>query len=188
MFPLRLCGSKLSVTVTRERCYGPSRLRVNDDDDDDSITNQLLQAIHTNMSSFSWSMSSRAGKWHADNTITLRPYASSPNEYASTRLSPMCITATTITTITHLPLSRHYYQQAITTTTTYQLCINKPFLLWLPQVWLKTTTGDNWSMFLQAGWHACFATNSISMGKHINNDTRTCTGAVSQEFQNNCKA
>jgi len=27
----------------------------------------------TNMRSFSWSMSSRAGKRHADNTITLRP-------------------------------------------------------------------------------------------------------------------
>ena len=33
MFPLRLCGGKLLVTVTRERCYGPSRLPVNDDDD-----------------------------------------------------------------------------------------------------------------------------------------------------------
>jgi len=36
MFPLRLCGSKLLVAVTRERRYGPSRLRVNDDDDDDA--------------------------------------------------------------------------------------------------------------------------------------------------------
>ena len=34
MFPLRLCGGKLLVVVTRERRYGPSRLRVNDDDDD----------------------------------------------------------------------------------------------------------------------------------------------------------
>jgi len=34
MFPLRLCGGKLLVAVTRERRYGPSRLRVNDDDDD----------------------------------------------------------------------------------------------------------------------------------------------------------
>jgi len=34
MFPLRLCGGKPSVAVTRERRYGPSRLRVNDDDDD----------------------------------------------------------------------------------------------------------------------------------------------------------
>ena len=33
MFPLRLCGGKLLVAVTRERRYGPSRLRVNDDDD-----------------------------------------------------------------------------------------------------------------------------------------------------------
>jgi len=34
MFPLRLCGGKLLVAVTRERRYSPSRLRVNDDDDD----------------------------------------------------------------------------------------------------------------------------------------------------------
>jgi len=34
MFPLRLCGGKLLVAVTRERRYGPSRLRVNDDDDE----------------------------------------------------------------------------------------------------------------------------------------------------------
>jgi len=33
VFPLRLCGGKLLVAVTRERRYGPSRLRVNDDDD-----------------------------------------------------------------------------------------------------------------------------------------------------------
>ena len=33
-YPLRLCGGKLLVAVTRERRYGPSRLRVNDDDDD----------------------------------------------------------------------------------------------------------------------------------------------------------
>jgi len=30
--PLRLCGGKLLVAVTRERRYGPSRLRVNEDD------------------------------------------------------------------------------------------------------------------------------------------------------------
>ena len=35
MFPLRLCGGKLLVAVTRERRYGPSRLRVSDNDDDD---------------------------------------------------------------------------------------------------------------------------------------------------------
>jgi len=35
MFPLRLCEGKLLVVVTRQRRYGPSRLRVNDDDDDD---------------------------------------------------------------------------------------------------------------------------------------------------------
>jgi len=33
MFPLRLCGGKLLVAVTRQRRYGQSRLRVNDDDD-----------------------------------------------------------------------------------------------------------------------------------------------------------
>ena len=32
-FPLRLCGGKSLVAVTRERRYSPSRLRVNDDDD-----------------------------------------------------------------------------------------------------------------------------------------------------------
>jgi len=37
MFPLRLCGGKPSVVVTRERRYGPSRIRVNDDDDDESL-------------------------------------------------------------------------------------------------------------------------------------------------------
>jgi len=35
MFPLRLCGGKLLAAVTRQRRYGPSRLRVNDDDDDE---------------------------------------------------------------------------------------------------------------------------------------------------------
>jgi len=35
MFPLRLCVGKLLVAVTRQPRYGPSRLRVNDDDDDD---------------------------------------------------------------------------------------------------------------------------------------------------------
>ena len=34
MFPMRLCVGKLLVAVTRDRGYGPSRLRVNDDDDD----------------------------------------------------------------------------------------------------------------------------------------------------------
>jgi len=37
MFPSRLCGGKPLVAVTRERRYGPSRLRVNDDDDDDGV-------------------------------------------------------------------------------------------------------------------------------------------------------
>jgi len=36
MFPLRRCGGKLLVAVTRERRYGPSRLRVDDDDDGDA--------------------------------------------------------------------------------------------------------------------------------------------------------
>jgi len=44
MFPLRLCGGKLLVAVTRERRYGPSRLRVNDDDDDDA-TRQLCRVL-----------------------------------------------------------------------------------------------------------------------------------------------
>jgi len=34
MFPLRLCGGKPLVAVTRERLYGPSRLSVNDNDDE----------------------------------------------------------------------------------------------------------------------------------------------------------
>ena len=33
VFLLRLCGGKPLVAVTRERRYGPSRIRVNDDDD-----------------------------------------------------------------------------------------------------------------------------------------------------------
>jgi len=33
MFPLRLCGGKPLVAVTRERRYGLSQLHVNDDDD-----------------------------------------------------------------------------------------------------------------------------------------------------------
>jgi len=40
MFPLRLCGGKLLVAVSRDRRYGPSRLRVNDDDDDDVLRGQ----------------------------------------------------------------------------------------------------------------------------------------------------
>ena len=42
MFSLRLCGGKLLVAVTRERRYGPSRLRVNDDDDDDEFYRTAL--------------------------------------------------------------------------------------------------------------------------------------------------
>jgi len=49
-FPLRLCGGKPPVAVTRERRYGPSRLRVNDDDDDDdddddAVSVTLLNAL-----------------------------------------------------------------------------------------------------------------------------------------------
>ena len=45
VFPLRLCGGKLLVAVTRERRYGPSRLRVNDDDDDDDATRQSCRVL-----------------------------------------------------------------------------------------------------------------------------------------------
>jgi len=43
MFPLRLCGGKLLVAVTRERRYGLNQLHVNDDDDDDDPTRGPLQ-------------------------------------------------------------------------------------------------------------------------------------------------
>ena len=58
MFPLRLCLGKLLVAVTRERRYGPSRLRVNDDDDDDlfSTVNELnylyIHTYHTTLQTF----------------------------------------------------------------------------------------------------------------------------------------
>jgi len=45
MFLLRLGGGKPLVAVTRERRYGPSRLRVNDDDDDDDFSTRLLSAF-----------------------------------------------------------------------------------------------------------------------------------------------
>ena len=46
MFPLRLYRGKLLAAVTRERRYGPSRLRVNDDDDDhDGIENRLTGSM-----------------------------------------------------------------------------------------------------------------------------------------------
>ena len=35
------------VAVTRERRYGPSRLRVNDDDDDDARDQQADERTHT---------------------------------------------------------------------------------------------------------------------------------------------
>ena len=41
MFPLRLCGGKLLVEVTRERRYAPSRLRVNDDDDEVKLSGHV---------------------------------------------------------------------------------------------------------------------------------------------------
>jgi len=44
MFPLRLCGGKPLVAVTRERRYGPSRLRVNDVDDDYSSVQHVVVA------------------------------------------------------------------------------------------------------------------------------------------------
>jgi len=42
MFPLRLCGGKPLVAVTRERRYGPSRQRVKDDDYDTQCTKVSL--------------------------------------------------------------------------------------------------------------------------------------------------
>ena len=52
MFPLRLCGGRLLVAVTRERRYGPSRLRVNDDDERTGI---YKHADRNNSSHRSWS-------------------------------------------------------------------------------------------------------------------------------------
>ena len=48
MFPLRLCGGKLLVAVTRERRYGPSRLRVNDDDDDTPFVALVVSSMQLN--------------------------------------------------------------------------------------------------------------------------------------------
>jgi len=45
MFPLRLCGGKLLVAVTRERRYGPSRLRVIDDDNDQPVNHSAAIGI-----------------------------------------------------------------------------------------------------------------------------------------------
>jgi len=42
MFLLRLCGGKPLVAVTRERRYGPSRLRINDDDEYGNVGHQQL--------------------------------------------------------------------------------------------------------------------------------------------------
>ena len=44
MFPLRLCGGKPLVAVPPERRYGPSRLRVKDDDDDKTDSTEPLTA------------------------------------------------------------------------------------------------------------------------------------------------
>jgi len=44
MLPLRLCGGKPLVAVTRERRYGPSRLHVNDDDDVLSIVTEIAHS------------------------------------------------------------------------------------------------------------------------------------------------
>jgi len=51
MFPLRLCGGKPLVAVTRERRYGPSRLRVNDDDDRIRIGLSFLALYNTERAS-----------------------------------------------------------------------------------------------------------------------------------------
>jgi len=45
MFQLRLCGGKLLVAVTWERHYGPSRLRVNDDDDSCAVFTRFQRGI-----------------------------------------------------------------------------------------------------------------------------------------------
>jgi len=46
MFPLRLCGGKLLVAGTRERRYGPSRLRVNDDDGVSLLTQRYSELCY----------------------------------------------------------------------------------------------------------------------------------------------
>ena len=64
MFPLRLCGGKLLVAVTRERRYGPSRLRVNDDDDSRLVSRgRIAPAL--------WRISKILNK--VENTETARP-------------------------------------------------------------------------------------------------------------------
>ena len=64
MFPLRLCGGKLLVAVTRERRYGPSRLRVNDDDDTRLVSRgRIAPAL--------WRISKILNK--VENTETARP-------------------------------------------------------------------------------------------------------------------
>jgi len=45
MFPLRLCGGKPLVAVTRERRYGLSRLRVNADDDRPTVAIKPQKAL-----------------------------------------------------------------------------------------------------------------------------------------------
>ena len=45
MFQLRLCGGKPLVAVTREQRYGPSRLRVNDDDDNCAVFTRFQRGI-----------------------------------------------------------------------------------------------------------------------------------------------
>jgi len=66
MFPLRVCGGKLLVAVIRERRYGPSRLRVNDDDDDDSRL-----ASRGRIAPALWRISKILNK--VENTETARP-------------------------------------------------------------------------------------------------------------------
>jgi len=45
MFQLRLCGGKPLVAVTQEQRYGPSRLRVNDDDDSCAVFTRFQPGI-----------------------------------------------------------------------------------------------------------------------------------------------
>jgi len=52
MFPLRLCGGKLLVAVTRERRYGPSRLRQDVLPDGDGCSVIILCCVIFNYSSF----------------------------------------------------------------------------------------------------------------------------------------
>ena len=75
MFPLRLCGGKPLVAVTRERRYGLSRLRVNDDDEDDWVLgwqwHQLdhMQTICTSRQTDNHINTSSCSSWHPTNSV-----------------------------------------------------------------------------------------------------------------------